>query len=53
METLEDAGCIGVAEYIDCQESWVSPEWEASNQKFFTVVVDNVLEFLWDYYMPL
>jgi len=53
MGELERLGLIGVANYIDCQESWVSPEWKSLNREFHTVVVDNLLEFLWEYYMPL
>jgi hypothetical protein len=53
MEELMELGFIGVADYIDRQESWVSSEWESLNREFFTVVVDELLEFLWDYYMPL
>jgi len=53
MEELEQSGFIGVADYIDRQESWVSPEWKELNQEFYTVVVDNLLDFLWDYYLPL
>jgi len=53
MEKLMETGFIGVADYITRQESWVSPDWKALNKEFFTVVVDNLLDFLWDYYMPL
>jgi hypothetical protein len=53
MEELEQLEFIGAADYIDSQSSWESPEWESLNQRFFTVVVDELLEFLWEYYMPL
>ncbi len=53
MGELEGLGFVGRAEYIDRQESWVSPEWKSLNQEFATVLVDNLLDFLWDYYMPL
>jgi len=53
MEELEQSGFIGVADYIDRQENWVSSEWESLNREFFTVVVDELLEFLWEYYLPL
>jgi hypothetical protein len=53
MEGLEELGFVGVAEYIDSQDDWRSPEWKALNKEFFTVVVDNLLDFLWEYYLPL
>jgi hypothetical protein len=53
MEELEQLGFVGRADYIDRQSSWESPEWKSLNQEFYTVVVDELLEFLWDYYMPL
>ena len=53
MEELQELGFIGRAEYIDRQESWVSSEWKSLNREFYTVVVDDLLEFLWNYYLPL
>jgi hypothetical protein len=53
MEGLEELGFVGVAEYIDHQDDWRSPEWKALNKEFFTIVVDNLLDFLWEYYLPL
>jgi hypothetical protein len=53
MEELQELGFVGRADYIDSQSSWESPEWEALNREFFSVVVDDLLEFLWDYYLPL
>jgi hypothetical protein len=53
MEELEQSGFIGVADYIDRQESWRSPEWERLNKEFFTVLIDDLLDFLWEYYLPL
>jgi hypothetical protein len=53
MEELQELGFIGRAEYIDRQENWVSSEWESLNREFFTVVVDDVLDFLNEYYLPL
>jgi hypothetical protein len=48
MEKSEELGCVGRLTFIDRQE-----DWEHLDQEFFTVVVDDLLEFLWDYYMPL
>jgi hypothetical protein len=48
MEKLMEPDCIGVAGYIDRQE-----DWEHLDQEFFTVLVDELLEFLWEYYLPL
>ena len=53
MEELEQLGFVGRADYIDSQSSWKSPEWKILNQEFYTVVVDELLEFLWEYYLPL
>jgi len=53
MEELMELGFIGIADYIDRQSSWESPEWKSLNQEFYTVVVDELLEFLWEYYLPL
>jgi hypothetical protein len=48
MEKSEELGCVGRLTFIDRQE-----DWEHLDQEFFTVLVDDLLEFLWDYYMPL
>jgi len=48
MEELEQSSFIGLADYIDSQE-----DWESLNREFFSVVVDDLLEFLWEYYLPL
>jgi len=53
MEELEQSGFIGVADYIEGQDNWWAPEWKLLNSEFATVLVDNLLDFLWDYYMPL
>jgi hypothetical protein len=53
MEELEQSSFIGIADYIDSQEDRRNPEWKSLNREFFTVVVDDLLEFLWDYYLPL
>jgi hypothetical protein len=53
MEELQELGFVGRAEYIDSQEDWRNPEWESLNREFFSVVVDELLEFLWEYYLPL
>jgi len=53
MEELEQLGFVGRADYIDRQSSWESPEWKSLNREFYTVVVDELLEFLWEYYLPL
>ena len=53
MEELEQSGFIGIADYIDSQEDWRNPEWKILNQEFYTVVVDDVLDFLNEYYLPL
>jgi hypothetical protein len=53
MEELEQSSFIGLADYIDSQEDWRNLEWKSLNREFFTVVVDELLEFLWEYYMPL
>jgi hypothetical protein len=43
MEELEKLGFIGVLEVMeDCE----SPEYEALNREFATVLVDNLLDFL-------
>ena len=48
MEEPEELGFLGRLEFITRQE-----DWEHLDQEFFTVVVDDLLEFLWEYYMPL
>jgi hypothetical protein len=53
MEELEQLGFIGTADYIDSQDDRRNPEWKSLNQEFYTVVVDDVLGFLDDYYLPL
>ena len=53
MEELQELGFIGTADYIDSQEDWRNPEWKILNREFFSVVVDDVLDFLNEYYMPL
>jgi hypothetical protein len=53
MEELEQLGLVGVADYIDSQDDWRNPEWKSLNQEFFTVLVDDLLDFLNDYYLPL
>jgi hypothetical protein len=53
MEKLMESEFVGIADYIDSQENWVSSEWESLNREFFSVVVDDVLDFLNEYYLPL
>jgi len=53
MEELQELGFVGIADYLTRQEDWRNPEWKSLNREFYTVVVDDLLEFLWDYYMPL
>jgi len=53
MEELQELGFVGRAEYIDRQEDWRNPEWKSLNREFYTVVVDDVLDFLNEYYLPL
>jgi len=48
MEELMELGFVGVADYIEYQE-----DWEHLNPEFSTILVDNVLAFLEEYYMPL
>jgi hypothetical protein len=48
MEEPEELGFLGRLEFITRQE-----DWEHLDQEFFTVVVDDLLEFLWEYYLPL
>jgi hypothetical protein len=48
MEKLMEPDCIGVADYVDRQE-----DWEHLDQEFFTVLVDELLGFLEEYYLPL
>ena len=53
MEELQELGFVGRADYIDSQEDWRNPEWKSLNREFYTVVVDDVLDFLNEYYLPL
>jgi hypothetical protein len=53
MEELQELGFIGIADYIDSQDDWKSPEWKILNREFFSVVVDDLLDFLNEYYLPL
>ena len=53
MEELEQSGFIGIADYIDRQDDWRNPEWKILNQEFFSVVIDDLLDFLEEYYLPL
>jgi len=53
MEELEQLGFVGIADYIDSQDDWRKPEWKSLNREFFTVLVDDLLDFLNDYYLPL
>jgi hypothetical protein len=53
MEELQELGFVGRAEYIDRQEDWRNPEWKILNQEFFSVVIDDLLDFLEEYYLPL
>jgi hypothetical protein len=53
MEKLMESEFVGIADYNDSQEDWRNPEWKSLNREFYTVVVDDLLEFLWEYYMPL
>jgi hypothetical protein len=53
MEELMESGFIGTADYIDSQGDWRNPEWKILNREFFSVVVDDVLDFLNEYYLPL
>jgi hypothetical protein len=53
MEKSEELGFIGVADYIDSQEDWRNPEWKSLNREFFTVLIDDLLDFLNEYYLPL
>jgi len=48
MEELMELGFLGRLEFITRQE-----DWESLDQEFFTVLVDDLLGFLEDYYMPL
>jgi hypothetical protein len=48
MEEPEELGSLGRLEFITRQE-----DWEHLDQEFFTVLVDELLEFLWEYYLPL
>jgi hypothetical protein len=48
LEELEELGFIGKLDFIDPDS--INPE---VNSEFNTLLVDNMLEFLWDYYLPL
>ena len=48
MEELQELGFVGRADYITRQE-----DWEHLDQEFFTVLVDELLGFLEEYYLPL
>jgi hypothetical protein len=48
MEELEQSGFIGRLTFITRQE-----DWEHLDQEFFTVLVDELLGFLEEYYLPL
>jgi hypothetical protein len=48
MEKLMESEFVGIADYITRQE-----DWEHLDQEFFTVLVDELLGFLEDYYLPL
>jgi hypothetical protein len=48
MEKLMELGFLGRLTFITRQE-----DWESLDQEFFTVLVDDLLGFLEDYYMPL
>jgi hypothetical protein len=48
MEKLMESEFVGIADYIDRQE-----DWEHLDQEFFTVLVDELLGFLEEYYLPL
>ena len=48
MEKSEELGCVGRLTFIDRQE-----DWEHLDQEFFSVVIDDLLDFLEEYYLPL
>jgi hypothetical protein len=48
MEELMELGFLGRLEFITRQE-----DWEHLDPEFTTVLVDELLEFLWEYYLPL
>jgi hypothetical protein len=48
MEELQELGFVGRADYITRQE-----DWEHLDPEFTTVLVDELLGFLEDYYLPL
>jgi hypothetical protein len=48
MEEPEELGFVGIADYIDRQE-----DMEHLDQEFTTVLVDELLGFLEEFYMPL
>ena len=48
MEKLMESEFVGIADYITRQE-----DMESLDQEFFTVLVDELLGFLEEYYLPL
>ena len=48
MEEPRELGCVGRLEFITRHE-----DWEHLDQEFFTVLVDDLLGFLEEYYLPL
>ena len=48
MEKLMESDCVGRLTFITRQE-----DWEHLDQEFFTVLVDELLGFLEEYYLPL
>jgi hypothetical protein len=48
MEEPEELGFVGIADYIDRQE-----DMEHLDPEFTTVLVDELLGFLEEYYLPL
>jgi hypothetical protein len=53
MGELAETGFVGIADYNTRQEDWRNLEWKILNREFFTVVVDDLLDFLNEYYLPL
>jgi hypothetical protein len=53
MEEPRELGCVGRLTFIDRQDDWRNPEWKILNQEFFSVVIDDLLDFLEEYYLPL
>jgi len=48
MFDYDESNFIGIADYIDCQNTW-----EVLNSEFATILIDELLGFLEDFYMPL